>query len=170
MQQILRIAAVLPILAFGASAQEQEAKAKMRFQLGGSLMGPPVKGAPYAADEVTQSTQVLADGTRIHHENRVAVYRDGEGRVRRESSPDQITIMDPVAGASYFLNPKTLTAQKAPVMMHYQVFSPSTGAGLLRTMDSTFAVTTTRDGPSSVFINGAPLDPKLMADALDKAK
>ena len=68
-----------------------------------------------------------------------------------------------------FLNPKTLTAQKAPVMMHYQVFSPAMGAaagiaGMAgpRTMDSTFSVTTTRDGPSSVFINGAPLDPKLM--------
>ncbi|HMC59603.1 MAG TPA: hypothetical protein VKJ01_10460, partial [Candidatus Solibacter sp.] len=69
MQHLLRIAAVVPLLAFGASAQE-EAMAKMKMHLEGSVMGPSVKGAPYSADEVTQSTQVLADGTRIHHEDK----------------------------------------------------------------------------------------------------
>jgi hypothetical protein len=174
MKQLLRIAAVLPLLAFGASAQE-EAMAKMKMQLEGSFMGQPVKGAPYSADEVTQSTQMLADGTRIHHENKVAVYRDGEGRVRRESSPDQITIIDPVARTSYFLNPKTMTAQKAPVMMNY-VFArtageagPGLGMAPGIRSESTFTMIT-RDGATSVSINGTPVEEKAVAEAIAKAK
>src|SRR5471032_3176358 len=170
MQHLLRIAAVVPLLAFGASAQE-EAMAKMKMHLEGSVMGPSVKGAPYSADEVTQSTQVLADGTRIHHEDKVAVYRDSEGRVRRESSPDQITIIDPVARTSFFLNPKTMTAQKAPVMMNY-MFAHAGGEGVagpgLRS-ESTFTMIT-RDGATSVNINGTQVEEKVVAEAIAKAK
>jgi hypothetical protein len=175
MQHLLRIAAVLPILAFGASAQE-EAMPKIRMQLEGSVMGQTVKGAPYSADEVTQSTQVLADGTRIHHENRIAVYRDGEGRVRRESSPDQITIIDPVARTSFFLNPKTMTAQKAPAMVGYSFLHTGGegGPGLLgmapgMRSESTFTMIT-RDGATSVNINGTPVEEKVVAEAIARAK
>jgi len=169
MQHLLRIAAVVPLLAFGASAQE-EAMAKMKMHLEGSVMGPSVKGAPYSADEVTQSTQVLADGTRIHHEDKVAVYRDSEGRVRRESSPDQITIIDPVARTSFFLNPKTMTAQKAPAMVGYS-FTRSGGEGgpgMIRS-ESSFTMIT-RDGATSVRINGKPVEEKVVAEAIAKAK
>jgi len=169
MQHLLRIAAVVPLLAFGASAQE-EAMAKMKMHLEGSVMGPSVKGAPYSADEVTQSTQVLADGTRIHHEDKVAVYRDSEGRVRRESSPDQITIIDPVAHTSFFLNPKTMTAQKAPAMVGYS-FTRSGGEGgpgMIRS-ESSFTMIT-RDGATSVRINGKPVEEKVVAEAIAKAK
>ena len=169
MQHLLRIAAVVPLLAFGASAQD-EAMAKMKMHLEGSVMGPSVKGAPYSADEVTQSTQVLADGTRIHHEDKVAVYRDSEGRVRRESSPDQITIIDPVARTSFFLNPKTMTAQKAPAMVGYS-FTRSGGEGgpgMIRS-ESSFTMIT-RDGATSVRINGKPVEEKVVAEAIAKAK
>lgn len=170
MQHILRIAAVLPVLAFGASAQE-ETMAKLKMQLEGSFMGQSVKGAPYSADEVTQSTQMLADGTRIHHENKVAVYRDGEGRVRRESSPDQISIIDPVARTSYFLNPKTMTAQKAPAMMGYSVTRTGGegGAGVRVRAESTVTLIT-RDGATSVNINGNPVEEKEVAEAIARAK
>jgi hypothetical protein len=170
MKHFLRIAAVLPMLAFGATAQE-EAIAKMKMQLEGSVMSQPVKGAPYSADEVTQSTQMLADGTRIHHENKVAVYRDGEGRVRRESSPDQITIIDPVARTSFFLNPKTMTAHKAPVMMNYS-FTRTGGEGGAapgNRSESTFTMIT-RDGATSVNINGTPVEEKAVAEAIARAK
>lgn len=144
--------------------------AKMKMRLEGSVMGQTVKGAPYSADEVTQSTQVLADGTRIHHENKVAVYRDGEGRVRRESSPDQISIIDPVAHTSYFLNPKTMTAQKAPAMMGYS-FTRTGGEGVAPGIrsESTFTMIT-RDGATSVNINGTPVEEKAVAEAIASAK
>ena len=77
-------------------------------------LGGAIKNAPYSADEVTQFSQTLADGTRIQRENKVSVWRDGEGRVRRES-PTEITIADPVAGVSYVLDPKTMTGKKMNV-------------------------------------------------------
>jgi hypothetical protein len=159
----------LPKLRMLAQAQ-QEDMAKMKVQLSGSVMGPAVKGAPYSGEEVNSSTQVLADGTRIHRENKTTVYRDSEGRVRRET-PDQITIMDPVAGVSYFLNPKTMTAQKAPVMMNrvFRFNADGVPGSLVRT-ESSFTMTTTRDGATSAVINGTPVDPKVLAEAIAKAK
>jgi len=153
-----------------AQAQLQEDMAKMKVQLSGSVMGPAVKGAPYSGEEVNSSTQVLADGTRIHRENKTTVYRDSEGRVRRET-PEQVTIMDPIAGVSYFLNPKTMTAQKAPVMMNrvFRFNAAGTPGSVVRT-ESTFTMTTTRDGETSAVINGTPVDPKVMAEAIARAK
>src|SRR2546430_12003081 len=48
--------------------------------------GRVVKGAPVTADIVTESTQTLPDGNRIHQTNTVRFYRDGEGRTRRGMS------------------------------------------------------------------------------------
>jgi hypothetical protein len=82
--------------------------------LQGSIMGRTVKGAPYSAVEVSENTQMLADGTRIHNETQTQVYRDSEGRMRRET-PNEITIWDPVANTSWMLNPKNQTARKLPM-------------------------------------------------------
>jgi hypothetical protein len=75
------------------------------------MMGPTVKGAPYAADGVTETTQTLGDGTHISRQDTYTIYRDGEGRVRRESG-DEAWISDPVAKVSYVLNNKQQTARK----------------------------------------------------------
>jgi hypothetical protein len=80
------------------------------------VMGRTVKGAPYSADEITESQQTLSDGTNITRQSKTTVYRDGEGRVRRET-PKEITIFDPVASVSYTLNPKTMTAVKRSLGM-----------------------------------------------------
>src|SRR6266850_5023661 len=45
-----------------------------------------VKGAPYSAQAVTEMTQILSDGNRIVNTNTAAVYRDGQGRTRREQT------------------------------------------------------------------------------------
>jgi hypothetical protein len=128
MKVICGMAIASGVLALGAAAQEiplqtnvQMDKMKMELEqltaearvmsIGGGVMGPAVKGAPYSADEVRESTQVLADGTTIHNENKTTVYRDGEGRVRRET-PNEISIWDPSSGTNYVLNPKTMTARK----------------------------------------------------------
>lgn len=89
-------------------------------------MGPAVKNAPYSATEITETTQMLADGNRIHRENQVMVYRDAEGRVRRES-PGEVTIWDPVANASYQLFPRTRTALKLPLRKFYVMNSNASG-------------------------------------------
>jgi len=74
-------------------------------------------GAPYSAEAVTESTQVLADGNRINQKSVTRVYRDGEGRMRREELNDagtivSVSIVDPVAHTSYVLQPASRTAYR----------------------------------------------------------
>jgi hypothetical protein len=148
MTRIYWIAALLPLAAGCAAAQgtPDETKAKLDQFIAvsktigpeGMLLNAAVKGAPYAADEVTQFTQTLGDGTHIQREDKVAVYRDGQGRVRRET-PTAITIMDPVASVSYNLNPKTMTGRKMTVSIVSHV------DGSKVTMD----VTVNSEGPLS---------------------
>ena len=76
-------------------------------------------GRPYSAEAVTESLQVLGDGNRISRKTSVHVFRDNEGRTRREQSGptgDSITIWDPVAATSYTLDPATKTAFKSGLM------------------------------------------------------
>jgi hypothetical protein len=75
-------------------------------------------GAPYSAVEVRTSQQVLAAGNVIQRQEQTTVYRDSQGRVRRETTrtgPDgqtetRVTISDPVAGAVHELDAKNKTA------------------------------------------------------------
>src|SRR6476646_5330609 len=77
--------------------------------------GKIVKGAPFSATASSDTTQTLQDGTTIHRTTSSTLYRDSQGRFRREVTlsgfgPLQtsgkprtmITIGDPVAGAHYF--------------------------------------------------------------------
>src|SRR5947209_6427905 len=90
--------------------------------IGGHL----VKNAPYSAEVVTESTQVLPDGNHIKQSSTVRVYRDSEGRTRQEQSlqnlnglapngnlPQVVFIHDPVAGSAYTLNVSEKTATKS---------------------------------------------------------
>ena len=90
--------------------------------------GKPIKGSPYSAEAVTETTQILGDGNRIVNRSTATLYRDSEGRTRREQTLKSIggvtsgalplqTIMisDPVAGVSYSLDPGNRTAQKRPM-------------------------------------------------------
>jgi TonB family protein len=92
-----------------------------------SFDGKLVKGAPYSAEAVTEATQTLADGNRIVNKSTTPLYRDSEGRTRREQTlrsigpfanagepPQTIFINDPVAQMSYVLDVRTHTARKMP--------------------------------------------------------
>ncbi len=98
-----------------------------------SFDNKPVKGAPYSAEAVTETIQTLADGNRIVRRNASNIYRDGEGRTRREQtfpafgfftannnatkdSAKRVTtfINDPIAGVNYVLDERTRTARKHP--------------------------------------------------------
>jgi hypothetical protein len=91
-----------------------------------SFNGRPVTGAPYSADEKTESVQTLADGTHITNTTATRVYRDSQGRTRREVSlpilmgdsqtHTMITISDPVSGVSYSLDPENKIAHQMPAM------------------------------------------------------
>lgn len=84
-----------------------------------------VKNAPFSADAVNESIQMLGDGNRIIRRAASRLYRDGEGRYRREDMPKQlgipgvvvdmpesIFILDPVGGFRYTLDPKNSTVRK----------------------------------------------------------
>jgi hypothetical protein len=87
-----------------------------------------LKGRPFSADTVTEFTQILGNGQRIYRNSTAAIYRDSEGRTRREqtidaigpyasSGPAQKTVFinDPVAGVSYIINPVEHSATKTVV-------------------------------------------------------
>jgi hypothetical protein len=137
----------------------------------GAVKGTTVKGAPYSGEEVNETNQMLADGTRIHRENRTTVYRDSEGRTRRET-PDSITITDPVANVTYMLNPKTMTGQKLTMASGSYSFmrSGAMGAAISGDSNSTFSIQSSGDGPATITFNGVPLDEKAVAEAMAKAK
>src|SRR3954466_16303241 len=86
-------------VAFSASAQPGPARGRgfgpppggpgARFL--GAEAGMPgrlVKSAAFSAEIVTESTQTLPDGNHIRQTSTVKVYRDSEGRTRREQSPN----------------------------------------------------------------------------------
>ena len=50
------------------------------------INGPTVKGAPYSAQAVNEMVQTLADGNRITNTSSSMLYRDSQGRERREES------------------------------------------------------------------------------------
>jgi hypothetical protein len=100
------------------------------FEFVGTEMGfggKAVKGAPYSAEGITETTQTLPDGNRIIHKSSALLYRDTEGRTRNEQTlgaigpwassanpPKTIFINDPVAGVNYVLNPHEQSADKLP--------------------------------------------------------
>lgn len=49
-----------------------------------------VKGQPFSADTVIEDTRRLFDGTTVTKQSRGAIYRDGEGRTRREQPLDMV--------------------------------------------------------------------------------
>ena len=89
--------------------------------------GNTVKNAPYSAEAVTETTQSLADGNRISRKSKSTLYRDSEGRTRREetlgsigpwASGDQhaqmISINDPVSKTNLILDTTNKTVRKMP--------------------------------------------------------
>jgi hypothetical protein len=187
---LLQIAAIVPIAAFAAAAQDdlrlheklmkEEAQAmQMRVQAIGAVKGMTVKGAPYSGEEVNETNHVLGDGTRIHRETRATVYRDSEGRTRRET-PENITITDPVGNVTYILNPKTMTGQKLTMAVTGYSYvrsdsaTASAGAkagGVGGTSTATFSMKMESDGGTPVItVNGQTLDPKQVQELIAKAK
>jgi hypothetical protein len=92
---------------------------------GAGILRAGVKNAPFSADVVTETSHTLADGNHIRQTLNLKVYRDGEGRTRREQAvrlnglaPDanmqqMVFINDPVAGVAYSLNARERTGIKS---------------------------------------------------------
>jgi hypothetical protein len=102
------------------------------------LSARTIKGAPYSAETVNESTQTLGDGNRISRRTTGRVYRDGQGRVRREEDradgSQSVSIIDPVAGEAYSLNTRTHVAVKTPSAVGFAVMNKLAG-GTVATFD-----------------------------------
>jgi hypothetical protein len=104
-------------------ARMEEAVAKLKAALRNvepsegrlGVTGAVVRNQPYSAEAMTETTQTLADGTHIHQQSSYTLYRDSEGRMRRESGGEAV-ISDPVAGVSYSLNIRRQTARAMPLV------------------------------------------------------
>lgn len=125
------IAAAMTAAAPAVTAQESPRprspfSATLEFMGAEMPLGPVVRGAPFSGEGVTTTSQTLADGTRIERRVTARLYRDTEGRVRREQtvlglgalnpSADAqpiITISDPVAGVTYVLDPNGRIARRS---------------------------------------------------------
>ena len=76
-----------------------------------------VKNAPYSAEAITESVQLLPDGNRIVRKSTTFLARDRFGRTRQERRGERGTtvyISDPIEGTSYALNSDRKTAVRIP--------------------------------------------------------
>jgi hypothetical protein len=91
-------------------------------------LGKVVTGAPYSAVAVTETKQTLADGNVIDRKVQSNVYRDSQGRTRRETTftgvgplaasgqpRSMVSIHDPVASTAFVLHADTKIAEQLPV-------------------------------------------------------
>ena len=87
-------------------------------------MATAMKNSPFSAEEVNESVQTLADGNRIVRSSTGKMYRNSEGRLRRESHggagglfgsaymfAPSISIVDPVIRQKYELDEQLKTAR-----------------------------------------------------------
>lgn len=84
-----------------------------------------VTGAPFSAVAVSETTQTLADGNQISRTTQTNLFRDSQGRFRKEVTLPAIgplattgqpksfvMINDPVANTNFILHPEDKTAEK----------------------------------------------------------
>lgn len=136
-------AILLFVIGFIVTAEAQTAQsgggdAKVRAEIIAGGATAVVKGAPFSADAISESVQILADGNKISRSFTTRMFRDGEGRFRREGGgssaigsggngftfvtgaaalgfQDTISIFDPVSNLRYILNPSTKTVRRMSV-------------------------------------------------------
>jgi hypothetical protein len=122
---------IAPVVHAQGNPAELDLKKKMAQESVARIpLEKPVKGAPYSADTIVQASQTLADGNHINRQSTGRVFRDGQGRVRREEDKvfsvrsangavtnqmTAITIVDPVGGYSYSLDTEHKIAWRTPM-------------------------------------------------------
>ena len=125
------LSGIVLFVLLGVIANAQQAPIAERAAVNGKIMAETsvmsekiVRGSPFSADAVNESVQVLADGNRIVHSSTNKLYRNSEGRFRRDISGGSggsfssfysvgpgVTILDPVGGYRYLLDAQLRTAR-----------------------------------------------------------
>lgn len=117
---IVLVAALGMGATLAASNQQVVVQPSQAGGQGGSIVRPiestVLKGQPYSAAITNETVQMLGDGNRIVQRTTARVYRDVEGRVRREDDraggTTTISISDPVSGLQWTLDPVNKTARE----------------------------------------------------------
>lgn len=136
-----------------------QAAAATRF----SLEARVTPGKPYSAEAVTEFVQALGDGNRIVRRSTTRLFRDSEGRTRREivsegADVTQVVISDPIAGTSLILDPANRIARRAPAVFARGGTATATLVGPRGTItmgtterapEKTGTVTVERSGPTT---------------------
>ncbi len=118
---------LLFFITLGIEAGAQEARVIAELAASSDRI---VKGAPFSAEGVSESVQVLADGNRIVRSSTTKMYRNSEGRFRREmentssnvfgtmfSTGEGITILDPVAGRRLMVDDTLRTVRSSSLVL-----------------------------------------------------
>lgn len=114
---------VIVICGLGVLAQQE---ARVVATIAGS---DAVKNSPFSADAISESVQTLADGNRIVRISTSKLYRNSEGRIRREMAKGStgggfgtffnfdpgVTIMDPV-GSKFLLDSRAKIATEMSML------------------------------------------------------
>jgi len=120
--------------------------------------GKVVTSAPYSAVAVTESKQTLADGNTINREVRSKIYRDSQGRTRRETTlpgvgqlaastqpKTFVMIHDPVAGNAFVLHSDQKIADQLPAYPGGQKGSPDLQGKFKAHMQAEIAIGTLKE-------------------------
>jgi hypothetical protein len=124
-----------PDMLLAASAQGAGAEPPMNMPLGerievlgleGLHGGKVVTGAPFSATATSETVQILQDGNRISRKTQTLLFRDSQGRFRKEATIQGfgplasgqprtfIILRDPVAGTAFALEPERKIARQLP--------------------------------------------------------
>jgi hypothetical protein len=116
-------------------------------------------GCPFSAVIETESTQSLADGTRIQKKFKALVYRDSAGRIRFETyaptnpgtdfpaTSNMVQIFDPVAGFWYVFIPQTAVGSR------HRLNEPATSPGVPQRSSASDSASTQSQEPEPVVEN-----------------
>jgi hypothetical protein len=109
----------------GAALQSADGKENsFSSALSGGVNLRSIRGAPFSADVVKESTKMLPDGSSVPVVTRGKMFRDAEGRIRSEmelvsaasaTARPYVTIVDPVAQVSMVLDPQGKTVTITPL-------------------------------------------------------
>ena len=110
-----------------------------------------IKNAPFSAEAISESVQTLADGNRIVRSSTSKLYRNSEGRFRREFTGGTggmfgsvygygpgISLLDPVGGFRYSIDPNLKTARQVVInpKMDIKIVTAPDGKSLQGVMEA----------------------------------
>ena len=118
--KIITLIAVFIMLGVNALAQNPKVVAEIT-----ASSEKLVKNSPFSAEAISESVQMLVDGNRITRSSTSKLYRNSEGRFRREMAPGTggalgslytfgggVTLLDPVGGFRYMIDPNLRTTRQ----------------------------------------------------------